>query len=295
MSIIMSMTWKEMLRKRVMLLTLIMTFVFLGAFWFVAGTIGGRGMHQGNALARGEQLLVDFANGSIILSLGFFFGSFVLAFLAIFSSFSAISGEAEQGIMQALLPRPLPRWKWYLGRWLGYVTLGVLYALLLFIAILLITESHASIPGDPQAWFTSFLLFASTVPLLITISMLGSGFFTALGNGVFMTMLYGAGWLGSMIDKLSSSLNLETEALNSLQMLTGLISLLIPADGLQRRMLAELFSLDDMGNLINTMGTSMFRLNDFSNLPSNSFVIYAAVYMIVLFLVGMLRFQRKDL
>ncbi|MFD2877807.1 hypothetical protein ACFTAO_20250 [Paenibacillus rhizoplanae] len=34
------MTWKEMLRKKVMLLTLLLTVVFLIAFWFVADTVG---------------------------------------------------------------------------------------------------------------------------------------------------------------------------------------------------------------------------------------------------------------
>jgi ABC-type transport system involved in multi-copper enzyme maturation permease subunit len=295
MRIILGMTWKEMLRKRVMMLTLVMTVIFLFAFWFVAGTIGGdRRFGDGSGSMNGSILIERFTNGAFILTLGFFFGSFVIAFLAIFSSFSAIAGEAEQGVMQAMLPRPIPRWKWYLGRWLGYVTLGLLYALILFAAILCITNAHAAIPRDMAALVKAFLIFASSVPLLITLSMLGSGFFSALGNGVFMTMLYGAGWLGGMIDKVSSSLSLEGDALHMLNNMTGFMSMLMPVDGLQRKMTAVLFSLDDLGGMVSFSGGA-FSLLSMNSVPSNSFVVYAAVYTAALFIIGLLRFQRKDL
>lgn len=294
MRIILGMTWKELLRKRVMVLTLLMTVVFLIGFWFVASTIGQNTGNQSLNPSSAAELFARFSNGAFILTLGFFFGAFVIAFLAIFSSFSAIAGEAEQGVMQAMLPRPLPRWKWYVGRWLGYVTLGVVYALILFVSILLITQVHAAIPRDIEALFKSFLLFSSVVPLLITISMLGSGFFSALGNGVFMTMLYGAGWLGGMIDKVGGSLRLEPEVLSTLSNMTGIMSLLMPVDGLQRRMTTELFSVNEMSEMVG-LSNNGFRLFDHSSVPSNAFIIYAVVYTLVAFLIGLFRFQRKDL
>lgn len=293
MSTILEMTWKEMLRKKVMLLTLLLTFVFLIAFWFVADTVGKNDPGAGS-VHNGSELFTRFTNGAFILSLGYFFGAFVIAFLAIFSSFSVIAGEAEQGVMQALLPRPLPRWKWYLGRWLGFVTLGAVYAFILFLAILLITNVHASVPRDPAALVKSFLLFASVVPLLISVSMLGSGIFSALGNGVFMTMLYGAGFLGGMLDKLSGSLRLENDALNVLHNLTGIMSMLMPADALQRRMTAELFSLNEIGGLV-SLSNGGFSIINISAYPSVSFIVYAVCYTVIAFAIGILHFQRKDL
>ncbi|MEK3714955.1 ABC transporter permease subunit [Paenibacillus sp. FSL P2-0089] len=290
---ILAMTWKEMLRKKVMLLTLLLTLVFLIAFWFVADTVGTNDQGAGT-LGNGSGLFMQYMNGAFILSLGFFFGAFVIAFLAIFSSFSVIAGEAEQGVMQALLPRPLPRWKWYLGRWLGFVTLGTIYALILFTAILLITSAHANVPRDAVVLAKSFLLFASVVPLLISVSMLGSGLFSALGNGVFMTMLYGAGFLGGMVDKLSGSLRLEDDGLKVLNNLTGMISMIMPADTLQRRMTVELFSLQDMNGML-SMDSGALSLMNFNSFPSNTFVVYAAIYTVVIFGLGLLRFQRKDL
>ncbi|TYP69567.1 ABC transporter permease [Paenibacillus methanolicus] len=290
---IMTMTWKELLRKRVLVLTLLMTAVFLLAFWFVADTLGYRNMGVFNR-SGDIDLIEQFTRGAFILMLGFFFGGFVLAFLAIFSSFSAIAGEAEQGVMQAMLPRPIPRWKWFAGRWLGFVSLGVGYALVLFVSILAVTSAHAGIPRDPALLLRSFLLFASVVPLIISVSMLGSGFFSALGNGVFMTMLYGAGWLGGMIEKLSGSLDLDAHLMQPLNTITGLMSLAMPADAIQRQMLAELLSFDQLTDFV-PLTDNIFSLFAFGNLPSASFMIYTAIYGAGAFASGMLRFQRKDL
>ncbi|OPA75317.1 ABC transporter permease [Paenibacillus selenitireducens] len=293
MMIIMGMTWKEMMRKRVMLLTLIMTVIFLIAFWFIAKTIGGIHLTSRFDPNSTEVLIDRFMRGSFILMLGFFFGAFVVAFLSIFSSFAVISGEAEQGVMQSLLPRPLPRWKWYLGRWLGYVTLGMLYALILFIAILLITNAQATIPKDPASLIKSFLLFASVVPLLITASMWGSGFFSAVGNGVFMTMLYGAGWLGGMIEKVSSTIRLDAALAQPLNNISGIMSLLMPADALQRKMLAELFSFKDLGGLMSSQNSPL-GMFDMGQIPSSTFIMYTVIYTLVLFVWGMRRFGKKD-
>lgn len=66
--------------QRVMVLTLIMTVVFLIGFWFIAGTIGQSSMSHGSSFPSGEELLIRFTNGLFILSFGFFFGAFVIAF-----------------------------------------------------------------------------------------------------------------------------------------------------------------------------------------------------------------------
>jgi len=288
------MTWKEMLRKKVMLLTLLMTVIFLIAFWFVASTLGNRFMDNTRIdLASAEYLIERYVTGGIILTLGFFFGSFVVAFLSIFSSFSVVAGEAEQGVLQALLPRPIPRWQWYAGRWIGFVSLGIGYALLLFCSILAVTRAHATIPADLGSLTLSFLLFASVVPILISISMLGSCYFSALGNGVLMTMLFGVGWLGGMIEKLAGSLPLEPAVIKPLMNIAGLMSLLMPADAIQRRMLAEMFDLTELQGIVD-LNRSLGPFA-FNQVPSNAFLLYTVIYTSIALLAGFWLFKRKDL
>jgi ABC-type transport system involved in multi-copper enzyme maturation permease subunit len=289
---ILKMTWKEMLRKRVMTLSLVMTVVFLIAFWFVARAIGKDTM-MGVDPESIEGLLRRFQYGALTLSLGFFFGSFVIAFLSIFSSVAVVAGEAEQGVLQALLPRPIARWRWFLGRWLGYVSLGVIYAALLYGCILLITQIHSTVPGDIFILLKSFGLFAFVVPLLVSVAMLGSCFFSALGNGVFMVMLFGAGWLGGMIEKVMAIGMFEGDTFKPLQTISGLMSIIMPADSLQRRMLAEMFSLDEIQGLTDlNQALGPFGL---SQIPSNSFLIYTACYTVAALLLGIISFKRKDL
>jgi ABC-type transport system involved in multi-copper enzyme maturation permease subunit len=286
------MTWKEMLRKRVMTLSLVMTVIFLIALWFVARAIGSN-LNNGMDPASLTNLVQRYGQGAVIISLGFFFGSFVVAFLAIFSSVGVIAGEAEQGIMQALLPRPIARWRWFLGRWLGYVSLGVIYAALLFGSILLIAKIHAMVPGDLVSLLKSFVLFAAVVPLLVSVSMLGSCFFSALGNGVFMVMLFGAGWLGGMIEKVTAYGLFNGDRFKPLETISGLLSLVMPTDAIQRRMLAEMFSLDTLQGFtdLNQM-LGPFALNQ---VPSNAFLIYALAYMVAALAFGIFFFRRKDL
>lgn len=294
MTTIIAMTWKEMLRKRVMLLTLLMTTVFMVAFWFVAQTIGADLRTNGGGSEQSVSYLIErFKLGSMILALGFFFGSFVTAFLSIFSSFSSVAGEAEQGVLLALLPRPLARWRWYAGRWVGYVTLGIGYALLLFVSIMLVARYHAAIPLDWLLLVKSFVLFAWVVPLLVSVSMLGSCLFSALGNGVFMTMLFGAGWLGGMIEKVSGSLLRRDASLQPLKTIAGLMSLVMPADSIQQRMLSEMFSLSDITGLMN-INQSLGPFG-FGQEPTNLFLLYTACYTLAALGLGMWIFQRKDL
>ncbi|WP_079914047.1 ABC transporter permease [Paenibacillus sp. 32352] len=292
MNAIIAMTWKELLRKRVMLLTLLMTIVFLLAFWFVAQTIGAR-LHDTQDKTSITYLIQSFTLGSITLTLGFFFGAFVIAFLSIFSSFAVISGEAEQGVLQALMPRPVPRWHWYMGRWIGYVTLGIGYAALLFVSILWITDYHSGVPSDLFALIKSFLLFASVVPILVSVSMLGSCIFSALGNGVFMTMLYGAGWLGGMIEKVGSIARLDNDAVKPLTTIAGLMSLAMPTESVQHRMLSEMFYLPELQGIAEL--DSALGPFGIGQVPSNSFLLYAACYTLAAIAAGLFMFNRKDL
>ncbi|GLI08400.1 ABC transporter permease [Paenibacillus tyrfis] len=287
-------TWKELLRKRVMLLTLLMTVIFLFAFWFVAKTIGAS-LHDGTYNPSDVQYIIAvYERSAMILSLGFFFGSFVIAFLSIFSSFSVIAGEAEQGVLQALMTRPLSRLSWYMGRWIGFVSWGIGYAALLFISILLVAWAHAGIPGDIVSLARSFALFIFVVPLLVSLSMLGSCHFSSTGNGVLMTMLYGAGWLGGMIEKVAGSVQIDQNiAIKPLLTIAGIMSLVMPADSLQNRMQAELFAVNELQGLVNIR--SLFGFFGVGQVPSNAFLMYSAGYMLVMLLLGLWSFRRKDL
>lgn len=283
-------TWKELIRKRVTLMTIIMTVIFWVAYWFVADAIAGE--MQDQAVESSIDFINKFTSSAMMLTLGFFFGAFAVSFLAIFSSVAAVTGEAEQGVLQSVLARPIQRWRWYMGRWLGFVSYGAMYAILLFASIIGICWVETGLLFELPVLLKSYVLFASVVPLLVTLTMVGSCYLSPLGNGIGMTMLFGMGWLGSTIGRLMGVRRPEMEGMQTIETITGLIKLVMPADALQQRMLSELFSIKELSGLINLNNElSTFSI---SGAPSNSFLVYCVIYTAAMLAVGLLVIKRKD-
>lgn len=281
-------TWKELIRKRVTLMTIIMTILFWIAYWFVADAIASGEVH----VAASMDLLENFARSSMILTLGFFFGAFAVAFLAIFSSVAAVTGEAESGVLQSVLARPIQRWRWFMGRWLGFVSYVALYAILLFVSIIAISWIETGVLFSPTVLLKSLALFLASIPLLVTLTMVGSCYISPLGNGIWMTMLFGMGWLGSTIGRFMESGVSRMKELQTLETITGLIKLAMPADALQQRMLSELFSISELSGLYNLNNElSIFSI---SGAATNSLLIYCLIYTVVMLMVGLLMMRRKD-
>ncbi|MFX3632624.1 MAG: ABC transporter permease [Candidatus Pristimantibacillus sp.] len=288
---IVSLTWKELLRKRVTLMTIIMSVIFWIALWFISGAITGN--QTGIVDESSIYALIDrFQQSAIILSLGFFFGAFAIAFLAIFSSVAAVSGEAEHGVLQSVLARPLPRWKWFLGRWLGFTVFGIAYSLLMFISIILITWMQTGLLLEINILLKSFLLFTSVVPLLVSLTMLGSCWLSPLGNGIGMTMLFGMGWLGSMINRVMGTRLIHEDGMETLETITGIITLIMPADSLQQRMLAELFSVANFAGTFDLGG--VFTVVSLTSPPSNLYLVYATLYTLLAIIAGLWVMKRKN-
>ncbi|MGG1635047.1 ABC transporter permease [Paenibacillus sp. FSL K6-3182] len=281
-------TWKELVRKRVTLMTIIMTVLFWIAYWFIADAIAGGEVN----VATSMNLFENFARSAMIMTLGFFFGAFAVSFLSIFSSVAAVTGEAEQGVLQSVLARPITRWKWFLGRWLGFVSYVALYAFLLFSSIILISWAETGVLFNMMVYFKSLLFFMSVIPLLVSLTMLGSCYLSPLGNGIWMTMLFGMGWLGSTIGRFMSTGRIQMKGMQTLETITGLIKLAMPADTLQQRMLNELFSISELRGLYNINAElSIFSIN---GAASNSFLIYCGIYTAALLGIGILIMRRKD-
>ena len=295
MMLIMQMTWKEMIRKRVMVLAMILTILFLIAYWFIADAVAGS--ESFGMFSEGNSLITNYTTGVLMMMIGFFFAGFVIALLSIFSAFSSIAGEAEQGVMQALLTRPISRTQFYIGRWLGFVTMLCCYTLILYTAIMVITDIHAAIPKAFMVHVKALLLLVLIIVLLVSLTMLGSTKFSSLGNGVFITMLFGAGWLGGMLEKVQKIGIFEAfgagEIGNTLSNISGLMSIIMPVDALQRKMMHGLIGLDELGSVVNVSKMiSGFFIGD---VPSGTFVIYAMLYAAIAFVWGVLRFRKKDL
>jgi ABC-type transport system involved in multi-copper enzyme maturation permease subunit len=273
--------FKELTRKRVFLVTLILTFVFL--VLFALGVRELTGVVGQNQVSPAERLL----NSMVLMVLGLFFSQFLAAFFVLFSSMGSVTGEQENGLLLAVAARPIPRWKLYLAKWLGHAVWITVYCTVLFVSVVWTIHSLAGLPLLAGDLLRGLGLFLWMPLLLLTLTMLGSVYLPMLGNGICAALLYGFALFSGLVEGISIYEGTHP-ALEKFFLLTGL---LLPTDSVYRRSLYEVLGGADWAGLaISDMGP--FSI---SSVPSNAFLLYTVGYAALLLLLGCRAFSRKDL
>jgi ABC-type transport system involved in multi-copper enzyme maturation permease subunit len=202
-------TLRECLRRRVFLVVPIATLGFLALYGlgnhYAFESVGGR-VNVGRGLVDAQVLA-----GATLVGLSMFVTLFLASALAIFLTFSTIRGDAEQGLLQPVVVRPVARSGLLIGRFVGTSIVSAVYALFLYTAAVSITW----IIGDwhPAPLVLPGLAVVLGVEVVIALSLLGSSIANALPNGIGMFMVYGAGLLAGLLAQLGqglSSPSLET-------------------------------------------------------------------------------------
>lgn len=280
MTMYISAAFKELTRKRVFLVTLILTLIFLVLFAIGSRLLGST--DGGPPVSPAAQML----NHLVLMVLGLFFAQFLAAFFVLFSVMGTITGEVESGLLLAVAARPLPRWKLYLAKWLGHAVWIAVYSALLFIAIVWIVHM-SGLPIILSEVLRGLGLFVWMPILLLSLTMLGSVYLPMLGNGICAALLYGLALFSGLVEGVASY-----EAANpALEKFTFLIGLFLPTDSVYRRGLYEVLGGSDWA------GLSVADMGPFSmsSIPSNAFLLYTVAYAALLLLLGCRAFSRKDL
>ncbi|WP_248928379.1 ABC transporter permease subunit [Paenibacillus hamazuiensis] len=281
MTLYISATFKELTRKRVFLVTLILTFVFL--VLFALGVRELAGIFGQNPASPAERLL----NSMMLMVLGLFFAQFLAAFFVFFSTMGTVTGEQENGLLLAVAARPIPRWKLYMAKWLGHAVWITVYSSALFVSVVWAVHSQTGFPVLAGDLLRGLGLFLWMPLLLLTLTMLGSVYLPMLGNGICAALLYGFSLFVGLIEGISSYGG-APPALEKVVFLTGL---LLPTDSVYRRSLYELMGGADWAGL----ATSDMGPFSIPSVPSNAFLLYTMGYAAVLLLLGCRAFSRKDL
>jgi Cu-processing system permease protein len=196
-------TMRESSRRRVFVVVPIASVAFLALF--------ALGVHYAFRSAQGT-VDAGFGNvdavaltGASLVGLSMFVTLFFGSALGIFLTFSAVRGDAENGVLQPLVVRPVARSGLLLGRFLGASALCVAYVLFLYLASVWITGTRGGWWPDPL--FVPGLSLAAGVVVMIALSLLGSVFLNSLPNGITMFMVYGAGLLAGLLGQLGEALS----------------------------------------------------------------------------------------
>lgn len=195
---------RESLRRRVFLVVLVLTACFLGlyalgtseAFQVVEAQNGFTGVDD-------REL-----TGATMFGLSMFATLFLGAVLAAFLTLSTVRGDAERGLLQPLVVRPIGRAVLLVGRFLAAAAVCAVYVALVYTAALLITWGIGDWTPDRIVGPAVQLAAATTV--IAALSLLGSIFLSATANGIAVFMIFGAGLVSGLLGQIGEALDSET-------------------------------------------------------------------------------------
>ena len=282
-------TFKEILSKRIFLITMIMTLVFLvlyGTGIYFAGKeapAAGANDIQGTEVFMLQQFI-----SSQLLGAGLYFASFITALLAILSSVSTISGEVSSHQIDTWLMRPISRTQFVLGKFIGLALLLVAYAVVIFFSILFI---HQGVGADwmmldisPMQMLKAVSVFAIQPFVLIAFGLLLSTRMTTLNAGIVTIIMYGASFIGGFMEQLGAVMEKAT-----LVNIGIIMSLVFPVDSMYRKMTVFLFDTAD--NPLSMAQGGMFTS---VSTPSNAMIGYAVLYGAIVVLLSIYSFKKRD-
>ncbi len=197
---------QEALRRRVFLVVLVLTAAFLGLFWLGATQAFQEARDFAGPTDSGVD--IDVVVGGTLLGLAMFATLFLGTVLAIFLTLGAVRGDAERGLLQPLVVRPLGRSTFLLARFLGAATVCGFYVLGVYLLTVWIVRGTGG--WSPDQLVRPGLELAGAAILLCALSLLGSVFLSSTANGIAVFMLYGAGLTGGLLGQIGEGINSET-------------------------------------------------------------------------------------
>jgi ABC-type transport system involved in multi-copper enzyme maturation permease subunit len=271
---------REALRRKVFAVVLLLTAAFLFLYW-LANHYLFRDVNNLGAPAGIEPR--PFA-GAFMIGLAMFSTLFLGVVLAIFLTLGAVRGDAERGLLQPLLVRPVSRPTLLLARWLGAVAVCTPYVIAVYASATVITgltghwwPDHAVVPA---------VELAGGVAIVAALSLLGSVFLTATANGIAIFMLFGAGLVSGLLGSIGHALNSHR-----LEHWATIVAWAAPFEALYQDGLREI-TADTTG-----LTGYLLQLGPFggANTGGTPVRIWAAGYLVVVGLLAALAFSRRDL
>ncbi len=276
---------QESVRRRVFAVVFLLTVVFIGLF--ILATVKAFAgpapfaFGSGNLIGPGQITSITTVT---LLGLGAFASLFLATVLAVFLTLGAVRGDAERGLLQPVVVRPLGRAEFLLGRFVGAVIVCVAYLTALYAAVVVIV--HQAGGHWPDHVVGPALALNAAITLIVAMSLLGSVFLSATANGIAMFMLYGAGLVSGLLASIAAALGAQT-----LQTIAHDMAIALPFEGLYQAALHALGS--------NQTGVTRVLVNlgpfGASQAGSVSFDLWSAGYLAIVALIAVVAFERRDL
>jgi ABC-type transport system involved in multi-copper enzyme maturation permease subunit len=273
---------REGVRRRVFLAVLVLTAAFLGLYGVGAHFV----FRDVRSFAGGEQGILDpkaFA-GATIFGLAMFAILFLGAVLSVFLTLGAVRGDAESGLLQPLVVRPVGRTTMLLARFAGAAGLSAAYVVIVYLAAWAITRATGH--WSPDHLLGPALGLALAVSIVAAISLLLSVLLPVTAQGIVVFMVFGAGLTAGLLAQIGHAIDSD-----SLHAIGRVASWALPFEGLYAAGLHALIS--------GTSGLTgvVLQLGPFggSEAAGPGLIAWAFAYMLGVLALATLVFSRRDL
>jgi Cu-processing system permease protein len=194
---------REAVRRKVFAVVLLLTILFLFLFWLANHFVHG----QLDQITPPRDVHVDtrtFA-GAFLVGLAMFATLFLGVVLAVFLTLGVVTGDAERGLLQPLVVRPLGRPSLLIARFLGAAGVCVAYVLGVYFAAIAIVD--LTLHWSPTRIVWPGVELAGGVVIVVALSLLGSVVLSSTANGIAIFMLFGGGLVAGLLGTIGHALN----------------------------------------------------------------------------------------
>jgi len=272
---------REAVRRRVLLVVALLTAVFLALYALAA-------FEAFDSLDRNARGIVPIDEhalaGGTLLGLAMFVALFLGVVLAVFLTLGAVRGEAESGLLQPLVVRPVGRTTLLIGRLLAASAVCSAYVIAVFLLAVAIT--HAAGDFTPGSYVVPAAGLALGVITVVAVSLLGSTLLGTTANGIAIFMVFATGLAGGLLGQIGDGLKVD-----ALTTASSIMSWIVPFEALYQNGLHALTSdIDGATGVI-------VQLGPFGGADdvSAGIWVWAVAWSAVVMALAALKFRRSDL
>ena len=273
---------RESLRRKMFAVVLVLTVAFLGLYaWGVHAafkdTTGFIGPND-------QQLDPNVIAGATVLGLAMFATLFLGAVLSVFLTLNTVRGDAEAGLLQPLVVRPIGRAQLLLARFAGAAGVAAVYVAIVYSASVVITRWA----GDwtPDRIVSPGLELAGAVVVVAALALAGSVFFQPIANGIGTLMVFGAGLTSGLLGEIGHAIHS-----GRLQHIARIAWWVFPFDALYEDALHRL-TIDTTGFAAFVLTLGPFGGSHHAGAP---LVAWSVGYLALVGAAALLAFARRDL
>lgn len=273
-------TFMEVYKKRILIIVLLMSSVFLALY--------GTALHFAIPQTDQSSAILRFGLRAQLLNMGLYASSLIIACLSIFSSTGLVAGEMENGTIDGLISKPISRMKIIMGKYIGVLTMLCLYSTMLFGAVLgLNAYFGGGLPGiSPSSLLSSLGIYLMLPALLAALGIHLSTFLPTMGGSITLVILYFIGTIGGMVEAISGLMNGNAQRV--MQQIGIVTSLIIPTDVIYRKAKSAIQANDLLS------GMTLEGLGGASTAPSNIMMVYIGAYIILFVYLAGSNFAKRD-